>query len=75
MIWVFLVGVAYEFLATVWAQAIAARRASLAGLCASGCAVCTVTGVGASLASRPAAVAFVLGYGVGSFLAVRLRRA
>ena len=66
-------GAFYEAIAVAWVHYAERKRALAAALCSSAVAVALVAGVGESLRSFPAACAFVLGYGCGTFAAVRFK--
>ena len=67
-------GALYEALAVAWVHFAERKRALAAALCSGGCAVTLVTGVGESLKAAPGAVGFVLGYALGTFVAVKVKR-
>lgn len=60
-----------DLLMAKWVVAVAAKHAYQASLLSMSVAVCILIGINATLAKKRAAPFWVLGYGLGSFLAVR----
>lgn len=67
----FLLGALYEASAVLWAVASVRGDPSRAALASSLCGLCVVGGVGMSLGSAWVASSYAVGYGVGTWLAVR----
>ena len=72
----FLGGALYEAAAVRWAVHATAGRAARAALASAVCGACLLAGVGESLRGGPwVGAAFVAGYALGTYAAVRWRRA
>ena len=69
----FLAGLCIEGTAGVWTHYTARGKAVLAGLLSSFQALAVVLGVGQSVRDWHYAPAFVLGYGMGSYLAIKAK--
>lgn len=65
-------GIAVELLAVLWVDRVGRRGAFSAALVSAAQATATVVGIGESVQHGWAAAAFVFGYGLGSYLGVRL---
>lgn len=68
----FVSAVVFDGLLAQWVAAVAAHRAGLAAVLSMACAVTTLFGFGQAMKGRWPAFWWVLGYGVGSWLAVTL---
>lgn len=64
-------GAVVEGVCAKWVQAVASKQAVKSGLMSMVWAVALLTGIGEALHYGWPAATWVLGYGVGSFLAVR----
>ena len=68
---IFLAGAFVEGLCAMWVTAVSTKRALRSALMSMAFAAMMLAGIGQALHSWPAAAAWVLGYGAGSYAAVR----
>ena len=66
--------VVVDALLAQWVAAVASGQAELAAVLSMGCALAILLGFGQALKGRWPAATYVLGYGVGSWLAVTFGR-
>ena len=66
----FAAGFSYEAICTAWAIHVARSDAAMAAIFASLAAACIVFGIERAIASRPGAVSYVLGCGLGAAVSV-----
>lgn len=71
----FLAGFVYEFGCVWWVVFIRQRQAALAGLAAGCLGLVFTLGMIEALARGAAAITFAIGYGLGSYAAVKLQKA